>query len=196
MEKNEETIGEDLIADFLEDKDILFERYYKIYALEGDDKPFREADFYLPQYGVYIEFLGMWNNPENRYRYKKKMAIYHRNKIPCVYLWPDNLGTLDWMIKRRIREVLLKYNKRINLFRYEFDNYMAENLVKLVMGGLAIYFFKDMLIKVIIGLLMLIFLINTLMKYINRLQKLNKSKWVVDNKAEENKIEDNRKPTN
>ena len=115
MKTTKETEGEDLIADFLEEKSIEFERYKKINNLNNDDKTFREADFYLPTYKVYIEFLGQWNNPSEKERYKKKMSVYTKNKIPCIYLWPDNLGTLDWMFKRRMRATLLKYNKKSTL---------------------------------------------------------------------------------
>ena len=41
-----ESQGEDLIADFLEDKNLKFERNKLIWKLRDDDKFFREADFY------------------------------------------------------------------------------------------------------------------------------------------------------
>src|SRR3989344_6109007 len=120
---NKESEGEDLIADFLDEKAIKYERHVQINGLKDDDKLFREADFYLPEYKVYVEFLGMWNSPEHQQRYRQKMQIYTKNKIPCVYLWPDNLGTLDWILKRRITEVLLKYDKKWQLIKLQWRDY-------------------------------------------------------------------------
>jgi hypothetical protein len=186
MEKNEETQGEDLIADFLEDNSIDFKRYYIIPKLEGDDKFFREADFYLPRYGVYIEFLGRWNNPYDQSRYRQKMAIYHKNKLACIYLWPDNLGTLDWMFRRRLREALLKYNRIWTLLTYEFENYLGENFVVLLIVGLVIYYMKEIKSKIVISLLLAVFLFTSIQKYVKRLQKIKKSKWVSSNNPHEN----------
>src|SRR3989344_7583189 len=143
MEKNQESAGEDLIADFLEESSIKFKRYYKLPILEGDDKAFREADFYLPEYKVYIEFLGKWNDPEHQREYRKKMAIYDKNGIHCAYIFPDNLGTLDWMLRRRLRETFLKYNKKFTLLKYEYENYTQEYGLILIGFGVLIYFVKQ-----------------------------------------------------
>ena len=178
MEKNEETEGEDLIADFLEEKGIKFKRYPKLPNLKEDNKFFREADFYLPEYKVYIEFLGQWNDPEHKKRYKQKMAVYHKNNIPCVYLWSNNLGTLEWMLKRRLRETLLKYHKRWTLLKYEWENYTAEYGLILVGLGFLIYFVKDDIWRIIILFYLILTISIGIRKYLQRLSKINRSKWV------------------
>jgi len=138
-----ETQGEDLIADFLDDKGIKFERYVQIKGLISDDKFFREADFYLPQYKTYVEFLGMWNDPEHQQRYRQKMSIYAKNGIPCVYLWPDNLGTLDWILKRRITETLLKYDKKWQLVKIQWKDYTDKMGIGLwIVVAMAVYLWK------------------------------------------------------
>ena len=178
MGKNEETAGEDLIADFLEEKGIQFKRYPELPKLTEDNKFFRKPDFYLPGYKVYIEFLGQWNYPEHKKRYKQKMAVYHKNNIPCVYLWPDNLGTLDWMLRRRLREVLLKYNKKWILFKYEWENYTAEYGLILIGICVLIYFVKHTGWRIAIIIYLLYTLYISIKKYVKRLLKLKKSKWV------------------
>lgn len=178
---DEETVGEDLIADFLEEKAINFKRYPKVTNLNEDNRFFREADFYLKDYKVYIEFLGQWNNHEHKMRYKQKMAVYHKNRIPCIYFWPDNLGTLDWMFKRRLREVLLKYNKLFILFKFEWENYMEEYGLILFGLGALVYFVKHTWWKVAILLYLLLTFYISITKYVKRLLKIKKSKWVSGN---------------
>ncbi|MBN1502694.1 hypothetical protein JW930_04055 [Candidatus Woesearchaeota archaeon] len=178
MRKNEETEGEDLIADFLEDLGIEFKRYYKLKKLDKDDKSFREADFYLPDIKVCIEFLGLWNNPKNRAKYKQKMAVYHKNKIPCVYLWPNNLGNLDWMLRRRIRVALLKYKKYFHLIKYEFQNFLGEFGSAIIVVGILIHFVKDESWKIGLSLFLIYYIVASLWKYVKRLIKLSKTRYV------------------
>ena len=76
MGNNEETTGEDLIADFFEEKGIQAKRYPELPNLDDDTKWFRKPDFFLPDYKVYVEFLGQWDKPEHQKRYKQKMAVF------------------------------------------------------------------------------------------------------------------------
>jgi len=178
MEKNEESASEDFIADFLEEKGIEFKRYPELPKLIEDNKFFRKPDFYLPEYKVYLEFLGQWNNPEHKMRYKQKMAVYHKNRIPCIYLWPDNLGTLEWMFKRRLRETLLKYNKKWTLLKYELENYWSEDGFSILMLGALIYYIKDIRVKIGLGFVLIWTMYSNIKKYIERINKIKKSKWV------------------
>ena len=176
MTTTKESECEDLIADFLEEKDIDFERQVKISNLKNDIKSYREADFYLPKYKVYIEFLGMWDNPnpEHKIRYKKKMSVYRDNKIPCIYLWPNNLGTLDWIIRRRLRETLITHNKRAILAKYEISNYLKENAIIIgIMGVLIIYSEMNFWPTIIITTILISHLYSTIKTYIDRLKKIN-----------------------
>ena len=58
-------------------------------------------DFYLPDYGVYVEYWGLVNLPNNsaRNRYERtlrwKMAQYHKNGMRFVSLYPNDLQNLD-----------------------------------------------------------------------------------------------------
>lgn len=184
-----ESIGEDLIADFLEESVITFERNKFIPQLKDDDKFFREADFYLPDYGVYLEFLGLWNNPADKVRYKQKMAVYHKNKIPCIYIWPDNLGTLNWMFKRRLRETLLKYDLKRTLFKFEWESFQEENGGAIAFFVVLIYIIDNLYLRILLGALFVRVMYLSVKKYTKRLSKLKKSKWVTGANYSDHKLD-------
>ncbi|MBS3096497.1 hypothetical protein J4480_03590 [Candidatus Woesearchaeota archaeon] len=148
--------GEELIGEYFKEKSIKFERESKISKLDGDYADYRVADFYLPKYKVYVEFFGKWNVPKDREKYRKKKEIYEKNRIPCVYLYPDNLGILDFIFNRRLREVLSKYpNLKLQKFLYNlniiFDRYGLW-LIALIIG---IYYTKDVKIRIILSILLI-----------------------------------------
>jgi hypothetical protein len=68
-------------------------------------------DFYLPDYGVYVEFWGLVNLPNNfaRSRYERsmrwKIAQYRRNGIRFVSLYPSELNNLDAALRPKLEEV-------------------------------------------------------------------------------------------
>ena len=68
-------------------------------------------DFYLPDYGVYVEYWGLVNLPNNsaRSRYERsmrwKIAQYHRNGIRFVSLYPNDLGNLDAAFRSKLEQV-------------------------------------------------------------------------------------------
>ncbi|MFH1399386.1 MAG: hypothetical protein ABIG95_04725 [Candidatus Woesearchaeota archaeon] len=93
--------GEEFIKEFLEEKGISFEEQKKIH-LEGDSYSCRYVDFYLPFYEVYIEFLGRQNNQKDRERYLEKKIVYAKNTVPCIYIYPENLGILKFIFRKRL----------------------------------------------------------------------------------------------
>lgn len=95
--------GEEYIADFLKLYTIKYEEQKRIAKLNGDYSDYRVADFYLPNYKVYIEFLGQCSNTEDKKRYIKKMEIYKSNNLPCINLYPKNLGFLDFVFVKDYR---------------------------------------------------------------------------------------------
>ena len=68
-------------------------------------------DFYLPDYGIYVEYWGMLGVEDSRVRsryeqsMKWKMAKYHQNNIKFISIYPNNLGNLDWVFRAKFREV-------------------------------------------------------------------------------------------
>ena len=121
--KREMTEGEELIKEFLEGEGIDFKPEVEILNLKEDNKPFRKADLYLPQYKVYVEFLGQWNKEEHKKRYIEKMSVYRINNLPCIYIYPDNLGILGFIFKRRLKKVLREHKElRWQLFRINWES--------------------------------------------------------------------------
>lgn len=131
--------GEEFLEDFLYSIGIEFESQKRIEDLKYDSKQFRTADFYLPKYKVYIEFFGLWNNSGND-EYKQKKDVYQKNNIPCIYIYPENLGIIEYTFDKRIQVVLGKNNlmKELHAYRIfkfksapEFKNRIAYLLVAL-----------------------------------------------------------------
>ena len=110
--------GEELIKEFLEEKGIKVKEQVKIPKLKNDYADYRVADFYLPQYRIYIEFLGKWNEEKHRRKYIKKKEVYTNNRIPCVYLYPDNLGILNFILFKRVTKVLKQYGLKWQLLKW------------------------------------------------------------------------------
>ena len=75
-------------------------------------KRISRPDFYLPDYGVYVEFWGLVNLPNNsaRSRYERsmrwKIAQYHKNGIRFVSLYPSELGNLDAAFRFKLEQAI------------------------------------------------------------------------------------------
>lgn len=132
--------GELFIAEYFKKEKISFQTEVPINGLYNDSKSHRRADFYLPNYKCYVEFYGRWNNTkEDRERYREKKQVFFQNNIPCVYLYPENLGIIDFSFNRRLTDVLKKYTLRKELFRYRLWRFLRheyENLNGFLFFGL------------------------------------------------------------
>ncbi len=111
--------GEEIIEMYLDDQGIKYQREVEITGLRGDTKSVRRADFYLPWYKVYLEFLGEWNTPKGREEYHIKKDVYKNNNIPCIYIYPENLGILDFIFRRRLRNELHRYKLKWQMLHYK-----------------------------------------------------------------------------
>jgi hypothetical protein len=113
--------GELFISEYLKSKNISFEREVRLNNLNFDENfKYRDADFFLKKYGVYIEFNGRWNNSkEDRVRYRVKKEVYRKNNLPCIYLYPGNLGIIDFVFTKRLIVELKKKSliKQLRLFQ-------------------------------------------------------------------------------
>jgi hypothetical protein len=106
------SIAERRIADYFEKNNIryVYEQEARGKALFFDYK-ISNPDFYLPDYGVYVEYWGLVNADDGwtRAKYvrsmKRKMAIYYRNNIMFISIYPDNLKNLDWIFRAKFRKV-------------------------------------------------------------------------------------------
>jgi hypothetical protein len=112
--------GEKYISEYLTAIGLRFDVEAEVSGLKGDTAAVRRADFYLPKYGVYVEFASLWNSSEaQRKRYRTKRIIYERNNLPCVWIFPDNLGILHYIFHRRLEGVLKSYklNRELLIYR-------------------------------------------------------------------------------
>lgn len=138
---NELSEGEIFLVQFFKEEDIKFKSEVKIEQLQGDEKQYRNADFYLPKYKIYVEFFGQYNvSPEHKTRYQIKKNIYEANKIPCVYLYPENLGIIGHIFSLRMKKELAKYNMDKELFSFRLHEIFADRGETLVYIALAILF--------------------------------------------------------
>lgn len=113
--------GEKIIEYYLDEQNIKYKREVEIPDLKNDSKIYRRADFLLTDFKVYIEFLGKWNDPDSRKSYQEKKHTYEHNNIPCVYIYPDNLGILDTIFRMRTEEQLEKNpNLKPQLIKFRF----------------------------------------------------------------------------
>ena len=117
------------IANFLEEKEFKFEKEVILNNLKDDDKTFRRADFYLTNYKIYVEYFGNYNTTkERRAEYDKKVQVYLKNGIPTVFIYPHELGFLDYAFHSKIIKVLKikKFNLDKQLLRYKIKRYFEK----------------------------------------------------------------------
>mgnify|MGYP003625343019 CR=1 FL=1 len=125
--KKQPTEGELFILEYLKYNKIDFKREVKLTHLKNDNLSCRIADFYLPKYKVHIEFNGMWNNSkEDRIRYREKKKIYENNYIPCVYLYPENLGVIEFVFPKRLIEQLTFHSMKKELLKFQLKRFIDD----------------------------------------------------------------------
>lgn len=101
---------------------------FKIENLSRDHKSYHKADFYLPKLNIYVEYFGMYNsNKTVREEYNKKAKVYINNNIPTVFLYPHELGFLDYAFHTKILRVLRvhKFKNNFTTFKYKLSRYLA-----------------------------------------------------------------------
>jgi len=131
------TEGEEFIREFLYDRGITFEAHKVIEDLKGDSKSHREADFHLTKFDIYIEFFGQWNQgEEHKQRYRKKKQVYHNNNIPCIYIYSENLGIMDYLFNARVLKELKRTNRKKGLLRFRWYLFKGDRALK---NGLIIW---------------------------------------------------------
>jgi hypothetical protein len=109
------SIGEKRIADYFERHRIKYEYERaargKFLFFDFKIRAFNPPDFYLPDYNVYVEYWGLvnaedyWTRTNYVRNMKRKMAIYYRNNIKFISIYPDNLDNLDWIFRSKFRKV-------------------------------------------------------------------------------------------
>ncbi len=101
--------SERVIADYLTGSGVKY-LYEKPARTRWGLRRISRPDFYLPDYGVYIEYWGLVNLPNNsaRGRYERsmrwKMDQYRRNGIRLVSLYPSDLHDLDAAFRPKLEQ--------------------------------------------------------------------------------------------
>jgi hypothetical protein len=134
--------GELFISEYLKSKNISFEREVRLNNLNFDENfKYRDADFFLKKYGVYIEFNGRWNNSkEDRVRYRVKKEVYRKNNLPCIYLYPENLGIIGFVFTKRLIVELQKKSMTKELRFFQLKRFIDDR------GSLFILIFLSILV--------------------------------------------------
>lgn len=143
--KTANTEGEKLIKEFFREFGIKYEYQVPVRNLSHDNKAHRIADFYLPKFDAYVEFFGLWNaGNEFRENYKQKKLVYKQNQVPCVFLYPENLGYLHFAIDHRLLETLKENHKEEALKKYKWWklwNASKGNFVGIVLFTFLFFYF-------------------------------------------------------
>jgi hypothetical protein len=95
--------------------------------LKGDTKEYRIPDFYLKKYNVFVEYYGLYNSTKDiRTEYDFKTSIYIKNDIPTIFLYPHELGIIDYVFHSKLIKVLKlnKFNLKKQLLRYRLKRFI------------------------------------------------------------------------
>lgn len=100
--------GEKMVADYFFKSNIRYQ--YEQPAWSRNGRRISRHDFYLQDFGVYVEYWGMADTEEQDAReeyvrsMKWKMANYHENGIKFISIYRENLSNLDWIFKAKLRD--------------------------------------------------------------------------------------------
>ncbi|MFA4871523.1 MAG: hypothetical protein WC610_00465 [Patescibacteria group bacterium] len=97
--------AEKKIANYFTDHGVKFQYEKRLYLGPRSSRPFR-PDFYLSDYGVYVEYWGLADSdPDYDRRHRVKLAAYHKHKIPVISIYPRQLGNLERIFPQLFREI-------------------------------------------------------------------------------------------
>ena len=115
MQPHEETPGERAVKAELRHLKIKFQQEKKIANLKGDTVRSRVADFYLPEFDIYVEFLGNWNTSDkDRQRYQEKVRVYKLNNLKYILIYPDQLTHTNKIIQEGLLKHGVRFEKGLN----------------------------------------------------------------------------------
>jgi len=98
--------GEGQIAHFLEGNSIRYEYEPGVLVnAEGDRPRIWYPDFYLPEFGVYIEYYGMVGEPDYDRGVKVKESVYSRNSMDVIPVYP-------WMLSKNWKGYIMNKIER------------------------------------------------------------------------------------
>ena len=108
MPQRFESAGEKKVADFLKKKGLDFD-YQKPIIVRHDDKvSIWYPDFYLNDFNIVIEYFGMVEKFSYVKSMKYKQAIFHKEKINFISIYPEMLQHEDFedVLWEKIRNII------------------------------------------------------------------------------------------
>ena len=110
--------GEQTLMNFFKKENIFYKYEYPMLIIEKDNKQrIWYPDFYLPEYGIIIEFFGMNGNKNYDKGSKYKKEIYKSMNFTLIPVYPKTLKK-NWelyiliKIKQILKERLNTFNNR------------------------------------------------------------------------------------
>jgi hypothetical protein len=119
--------GEGTIASYLEQQDIDFTYEKPIAVVDSGKTKIWYPDFYLDNYHILIEYLGMNHNPHNTRINEHKRKVYRHNRIDVVEIYPEDFkgdwqGIIDSGIYNTLENRLTDYISK-SYRRMDHNNY-------------------------------------------------------------------------
>lgn len=132
----------EFVAHYLKENKIKFIQEWPIVELSGSPVNYRKADFFLPRLKVYVEYFGLYNKSKaDRIRYDEVAKDYIRNSIPTIFIYPHELGFLDYAFVTKLNRLrkVEKFKLVWPIFKYRLVRYFntprASSLVWLLVTG-------------------------------------------------------------
>jgi len=92
--------GENVVSDFLRSLGIFWIFESPVFVKDDKDRPrVWTPDFYLPEFGIYIEVMGPYGN------YEYRDIVFNKNRVPVVFIDPYNDQYWGHKIKDAIWEI-------------------------------------------------------------------------------------------
>ena len=105
--------GERRIADFLESNSIKYHYEPGLLINETPQKPrLWYPDYYLPEFGAYIEYYGLVGRQNYDQGIKRKETLYSKAGLEVIPVYP-------WTFNGNWQEYIMKELERITISRYE-----------------------------------------------------------------------------
>jgi hypothetical protein len=77
---------------------------------------------------------------EDRVRYRVKKEVYRKNNLPCIYLYPENLGIIGFVFTKRLIVELQKKSMTKELRFFQLKRFIDDR------GSLFILIFLSILV--------------------------------------------------
>lgn len=110
--------GERKIAKFLDEKKIKYEYEAGTLVRDGQQKQrIWYLDFYLPEFGMYVEYFGIVNNPEYDKGIRTKRNVYSKMEMDVIEIYPQMFAQnwKEYIINKIEDRVQKQYDKMVSL---------------------------------------------------------------------------------